>query len=161
MACALLIIKNFLIYMEVEMGNFLLTITVDFATSHWYFPKIIIGILIILGIGMAIVHLPRKIKAVKSEHKVGFFVENYDKVKLYGSIALIAAYFKAMEIVGAMFPNMGYGFLFCSIVFIFVASVLFLRKPTKRQWIVLIVNSIVTPVFVWYVFGVLFFISLP
>lgn len=143
------------------MGRILLTVTMNFETSHLYFPKIIIGILILLALAIAVVHLPKKLKEIKGGDQAGFFVKNYDKVKLYGSIVLIAVYFKAMEVVGALFPNTGYGFLFSSIVFIFVASTLFLGKPTKREWIILTINSIVTPLFVWYVFGVLFFITLP
>ncbi len=139
----------------------LTNIQIDFEQSHLFFPRIIITILAILLVVIAIMHLPHKIQQFKNGDKMRFFEENYDKFKLFSTIALIMIYFKAMEVVGGFFPNMGYGFLFTSIVFIFVISLLFIGKSTKKKLIAITLNSIITPALAWFIFGYLFHITLP
>ncbi len=139
----------------------LTSIEIDFEQSHLFFPRIIIGILVLLLIVIAVMHLPRKIKEIKNGDKFSFFEENYDKVKLFSTIAIIMIYFKLMEYVGSLFPNMGYGFLFTSIVFMFAISLLFIGKSTKRKMIAITLNSVITPALAWFIFGYLFHITLP
>ena len=118
-------------------------------------------ICLVLLFAIAVRALPRRIKQYKNGRKLSFFVENYDKFKFYGTLVLIAVYFKGMEFVGGLFPNMGYGFLICSILFMFVISLLFTGRPTRRKFIALALNSVVTPTMAWFVFGFLFNITLP
>lgn len=139
----------------------LASIKIDFAQSHLFFPRIIIGILIGLAIIMAIKYLPNKIREIKEGQSKKFFVENYDKFKLYSTIVLIALYFKGMEWIGSFFPNMGYGFLIVSIIFMLSISILFIGEKSKKKLLFAIINSLATPILAWYIFGILFHISLP
>ena len=110
---------------------------------------------------MAITSLPKKIKEYRNGKRFHFFEKNNDKLKLFGTIILLIIYFNGMEFVGGFFPNMGYGFLFTSIVFMFVISLLFIGKPTKKKLIAITANSVITPVLAWYLFNYLFHITLP
>lgn len=159
-------VKCIRLFLRIFIGGFkldfiLLSVKIDFEQSHLYFPRIIVALLILLIIAIAIIHLPSRIREIRNGHKHRFFIENYNKIKLYGTIFLIAAYFKGMEIVGGFFPNMGYGFLISSIIFMLLISMLFVEKLTKKTIITLVVNSLLTPTLAWYIFGVLFHISLP
>ena len=75
-----------------------------YSTSHMFFPKIIITLLIVLGL---IIIIPKIIKAVKDGKKNGFrrprfFVENYDKLKFWGTILLLILYVLALEWISAV-----------------------------------------------------------
>lgn len=125
-----------------------------YSTSHLFFPKIIITVLIVLGLWIII---PKIIKRIKNKQPLfpkdrKFFVENYDKVKLFGSIILLVLYILALEWIG---------FVPASLIFIFLFNVLF---TGTIEWKSLLVSGIITVVFViltWLVFGVLFNITLP
>ena len=125
-----------------------------YSTSHLFFPKIIITILMVLGLWIVI---PKIIKRIKNKQPLfpkdlKFFVENYDKVKLFGSIILLVLYILALEWIG---------FVPASLIFIFLFNVLF---TGTIEWKSLLVSGIITVVFViltWLVFGVLFNITLP
>lgn len=98
----------------------LLSVKIDFAKSHTFFPTIIIWILFIL---LALIFIFNGIPYLRSlfrgEISLNFSLEHVDKIRLPGTLILIVAYFMLMDYVGAFFPNMGYGFLFVSIPFIF------------------------------------------
>lgn len=125
-----------------------------YSTSHLFFPKIIITVLIVLGLWIII---PKIIKRIKNKQPLfpkdrKIFVENYDKVKLFGSIILLVLYILALEWIG---------FVPASLIFIFLFNVLF---TGTIEWKSLLVSGIITVVFViltWLVFGVLFNITLP
>ncbi len=142
-----------------------LHITIDFDTSHLFFPKIVIGILIFLLIVIGIHSLVKYRKkggigtALKSYH---FFAKDFDKIKLLGTIGLLAAYFYLMNRIGRLFPNQGLGFLITSIPYMFIQSSLFVGKASVRKHLAAIsITSVVTPLFAWILFGKLFFITLP
>ena len=125
-----------------------------YSTSHYFFPKIIITLLIVLGL---IIIIPKIIKAVKSGafskgNRPHFFVENYDKLKLFGTVALLILYILALEWVG---------FLIASIIFIFLFNVLFCGTLQPKSLLISAIISVVASVGVWYIFGVVFNVTLP
>lgn len=119
-----------------------------------FFPKIIITILIVLGLFILI---PKIIKAIKSKEPLipkgtRFFVENFDKVKLFGTLILLILYILALGRIG---------FVPAGLIFIFLFNVLFCGT---LKWESLLTSAIITAVFVigtWWVFGVLFNVTLP
>jgi len=125
-----------------------------YSTSHYFFPKIIITLLIVLGL---IILVPRIVRSVKAgtfhmENRPRFFVENFDKLKFFGTIALLILYVLALEWVG---------FLPASIIFIFLFNVLFCGELKPRSLMISAAISVVASVGVWYIFGVVFNVTLP
>ncbi len=140
----------------------LLTVPVDFDKSHLFFPMIVQWILLILLVVIAAVYGAPMIRGLKSgDRKISPFVEHYDKLRFYGTLGLTVIYFTAMDYVGSYFPNMGFGFLFMSIPFMFVLSLLYVHEMNRRKFITITMNSVISPVIAWYVLGNLFNISLP
>jgi hypothetical protein len=91
-----------------------------------------------------------------------FFEENYDKIKLYGSIASVGIYFFLMDYLGSFFPNQGLGFLITSIPFMFTMSFLLVGKDNfKNHRTSIVISSIATPLLSWILFAKIFFITLP
>jgi hypothetical protein len=95
------------------------------------------------------------------KRKPSFFVENYDKFRLYGTVVLTIVYFITMDIVGRYYPNRGFGFLFMSIPFMFILSMMYSHEFSRSKIITIAVNSIVAPSLSWYILGKLFNITLP
>jgi len=119
-----------------------------------FFPKIIITLLVVLGI---IIMVPKVLAAAKAGKAGGgtkyhFFVENYDKLKLFGTVALMVLYVLALDLVG---------FLPASVLFVFLFNVLFCGTLEKKSLLISAVISVVFPVAVWLVFGKLFNVTLP
>lgn len=146
-------------------NNDFLSIAIDFETSHLFFPRIMIGIIILLLLIIGIQNLVKKIRdgslkeSIKSFH---FFEENYDKLKLYGSIVSVAVYFFLMDFIGRFFPNQGLGFLITSIPFMFFMSFLLVGKAQfKNNRIAILASSLATPLFAWILFAKIFYITLP
>lgn len=145
-------------------GGFL-SITIDFQQSHLFFPRIMIGVIIVLVVAIAIKELlSRARKGTLKELFKGFsfFEPGFNKAKLFGTFGLVILYFVLMDYVGRLFPNEGLGFLSTSIPFMLALSVLFAGKEVvKKHWIAIVVSSVVTPLAAWLLFGKLFFITLP
>lgn len=125
-----------------------------YSTSHLFFPKIIITILIVLGL---LIIIPKIIKRIKNKQPLfpkdqRFFVENYDKVKLFGSIILLVLYILALEWIG---------FVPASLIFIFLFNVLFTGTLERKSLLVSGIITVVSVILTWLVFGVLFNITLP
>lgn len=124
-----------------------------------------IGIIILLLLIIGFKELIKRIQKgdlKESLKRINFFEENYDKLKLYGSIISVAVYFLLMDFVGRFFPNQGLGFLLTSIPFMLVMSTLLVGKEnfkTHRKSIV--ISSVSTPLLAWILFAKLFFITLP
>ncbi|MGM0903540.1 MAG: tripartite tricarboxylate transporter TctB family protein [Bacillota bacterium] len=131
----------------------LLTIDIKYDEYHIIFPKIIMGILILLVVLMLIKALVKKVRdGSLTQFKFKFFEENFDKLKLFGTIGLIVVYVFFLEIIG---------FIASSIVFMFLLTIL-LRGNFQRNTIVIsVINSVTTSVLVWFFFGYLFDITLP
>ena len=72
-----------------------------YSTSHLFFPKIIITLLVVLGLVIAV---PKLLAALKERKNGGkkyrFFVEGYDKLKLFGTVILMILYVLALDLVG-------------------------------------------------------------
>ncbi len=143
------------------------------STSHWLFPPMIMWILAIMLVIMAI---ERAVKCKKSGKPFfnlkgyRFFIENWDKVKLVGTIVLMVLYFPSMNLIG---------FLPASIIFIFLFNVLFVgvsqlasiavafktkkfwSNPDFRSLVISLIISVVSSTIIWFLFGQVFKITLP
>ena len=123
--------------------------------SHLVFPKIVIGILIILSIVLIIQAL---IKAKKENRPFiniknkKFFEENYDKIKFWGSIILFILYIMSLEILG---------FLFGSIIFITLFNVLYAGTKNKKSLFFSVLISVIASFILWFLFGYVFNVTLP
>ena len=139
----------------------MLRVLIDFEESHLFFPRIILGLLVVMALLLMIRFLPAKIRANRSGETVRFFSADSHKGRVGLTLALLLLYFWGMDWVGGFFPNQGYGFLFCSIVFMLISSFLFMGERTKKKMIVGIANSLLTPLLAWILFGQIFHITLP
>lgn len=140
----------------------LLSVKIDFAQSHIFFPTIVIWTLIILSALILILYgIPYLRSILSGEKTLSFSLEHVDKVRLPGTLILIVAYFMLMEYVGNFFPNMGYGFLFVSIPFIFLVSILYVYDIDRKKFVAILLNAIIAPSVAWFVLAKLFNITLP
>lgn len=138
------------------MGD-LFHIDVVYSTQHWIFPTIIITILVILGLAILVTEGVGRVKAGKGFiSKPGrFFVENYDKVKLWGCVILMVAYFFLLDKIG---------FTVCSIVFVFLFNTLFAgpdRMKNVKYHVTSVIISVVSVLLISILFGTVFDITLP
>lgn len=130
---------------------------VVYSTQHWIFPTIMIGILVVLGIAILVTEGAGRVKDGRGFFaKPGrFFVENYDKVKLWGCVILMVAYFFLLDKIG---------FTVCSIIFVFLFNTLFAgpaRMKDKKYHLVSLVISLVSVLLISILFGTVFDITLP
>ncbi|MDO5377170.1 MAG: tripartite tricarboxylate transporter TctB family protein [Clostridia bacterium] len=141
-----------------------MTVSYTFSTMHWFFPKIIIGILVILGV-MLIIQRIMKCKKTGTPFLnlkgYRFFQPGYDKVKFWGSIVLFIAYVASLEAIG---------FLAASCIFITLYNLLFAEaiygpeKGFKVDWKNVGVSAligVVSSTFIWVLFYKIFNITLP
>lgn len=144
------------------MESGLLSVSIDFETSHLFFPAIIHWI---LGGLFAVILLTKVIPfmaAVKrGEQTLPIIGESRDNFRLFGTLILIVAYFYLMAVVGEQFPYTGYGFLFVSIAFVFLMSLLYLHEWTKKSIAIVVANAVIAPSLAWFVLAKLFAITLP
>jgi hypothetical protein len=123
--------------------------------SHLIFPKIVIGILAIL---LIILIVQAFIKAKKENRSLfniknkKFFVENYDKLKFWGSIILFILYILSLELLG---------FLVASIVFITLFNVLYAGTKNKKSLFISLLVSVIASFVLWFLFGYVFNVTLP
>ncbi len=132
-------------------------IDVVYSTQHWIFPTIILVILAVLGLAIISVEGMGRVKAGKGFFvKPGrFFAENYDKIKFWGCIVLMAAYFFLLDKIG---------FTVCSIIFVFLFNTLFAgpsRMKNAKYHVVSLIISVVSVLLVSILFGTVFDITLP
>ena len=140
----------------------LLSIKIDFAQSHTFFPTIITWLLIFLLLVIMVVRgIPFFRNLRQDRGKISIWAENFDKIRFWGTILFTIIYFLSMDYVGALFPNMGFGFLIMSMPFMFALSLLYVHNFNRKKFIVVTLNSIIAPSIAWYVLGNLFNISLP
>lgn len=147
--------------MESGLSN-LLSVSIDFETSHLFFPTIIHWILAGLFAVILVTRLVPFLAAVRrGERTLPILGESMDGVRFFGTLALIVAYFYLMAVVGNLFPYTGYGFLFVSIPFVFFMSLLYMHEKTKKTLIIAAINAVVAPSLVWFILAKLFAITLP
>ncbi|MBP5979244.1 MAG: tripartite tricarboxylate transporter TctB family protein [Halomonas sp.] len=144
------------------MASDLLSVSIDFETSHLYFPNLVHWILGILFAVILVTRMVPFMAAVKrGERTLPIIGESRDSRRFLGTFALIIAYFYLMDVVGNLFPYTGYGFLFVSMAFVLFMSLLYLHEWTKKTLIIVAVNAVVAPTLVWFVLAKLFTITLP
>lgn len=143
------------------------------STAHWLFPPIIMWI---LGILFVIMLIQRALKSKRNGTPFfnikgyRFFIENWDKVKLPGTVLLMVLYFPSMNLIG---------FLPASIIFVFLFNVLFVglsqlksipvafktkqfwSNPDFRSLLISVIISVIASTIVWFLFGFVFRITLP
>jgi Tripartite tricarboxylate transporter TctB family len=145
-----------------EQDSSLFRVTIDFDQSHLFFPSLIHWVLIILGLSIMLVHgreIVHTVKGWNESYRSGGMA--IDRVRLFGTLGLVAAYFLLMSWVGQLFPNTGMGFLLMSIPFMFLLSVLYVHDLNRRKLLFILANSIIAPLVAWYVLAQLFYITLP
>lgn len=131
----------------------LLTIEMKFSEYHSIFPNIILWTLILLGLSLLIPNIIKRVKEGRlTKFNFKFFEENYDKVKFYGTVALLLVYVFLLELTG---------FLATTIIFMFLITILFMGSYKRKAIIISLINSVTTSLIVWYVFGTIFDITLP
>jgi hypothetical protein len=127
---------------------------VQYSTSHLFFPKIVIAILAILAAIIVaknvVIRARNKQPAIKTAWK--FFIPDADLFMLFGSFALFILYILALDFLG---------FLVSSLIFIFLFNLLFCRTFKRKSVLVSLGISLISCVSVWYLFSVVFNISLP
>jgi hypothetical protein len=84
-----------------------------------------------------------------------------DKLRFFGTIVLTLIYFLVMVPVGDFWPNTGMGFLLCSIPYLMLCGLLYLREWSARLVATLGIVAVVAPILVWWVFADVFFLTLP
>lgn len=147
--------------MEEGLFSFL-SVSIDFERSHLFFPRIINWLMGILFALILIFRVRPFLADVRAGRKgLPFVHEDIDKLRLFGTIVLIVVYFYLMDVVGRMFPYTGYGFLFMSVIFVFLLSLLYLSERTRRNYVIITINALVAPLLAWFVFAKLFNITLP
>lgn len=140
----------------------LLSVSIDFETSHLYFPTIIHWVMAGLFALILVMKVAPFLAAVKrGERTLPIVGESMDGVRFFGTLALIVAYFYLMAVVGDMFPYTGYGFLFVSMAFVPLMSLLYMHEWTKKAMVIVVVNAVVAPSLAWFVLAKLFTITLP
>ncbi|MCP4404011.1 MAG: tripartite tricarboxylate transporter [bacterium] len=147
--------------MEESFSSFF-QVSIDFSESHTFFPTIILWLLLILLAAIVIVFGIPLFRDVRSgKRRLAFFAENFDRLRLFGTLLLTVVYFIAMDAFGRLFPNMGFGFLFMSMPFMFFLSLLYAHDVDRKKLLIIGVNSLLAPGAAWYILGNLFNISLP
>ncbi|MGQ7245709.1 tripartite tricarboxylate transporter TctB family protein [Halomonas sp. V046] len=139
-----------------------LSVSIDFETSHLFFPTIIHWVLAILFALVLVLRVVPFFAAVRRGEKcLPIIGESMDGWRFFGTLALIAAYFYLMTVVGDLFPYTGYGFLFVSMVFLFLMSLAYMHTRTRRKVITAAINAVVAPTLAWVILAKLFYITLP
>ncbi len=140
----------------------LFKVPIDFEQSHLFFPKIVTWFLLLQLVVILLVYGIPYIRDIRSGKRASpFSGRHWDALRFFGTIALTIIYFLSMDYVGEYFPNTGLGFLFTSIVFIFILSLLYVHELGRRKMVILSLNALISPSVAWFVLARLFNISLP
>lgn len=140
----------------------LLAIKIDFEQSHIFFPTIIIWTLAILLVLILIFNgIPYLRSLLNGERTLSLSLDHVDKIRLPGTLILTVLYFLLMDYVGTFFPNMGYGFLFVSIPFIFLISILYAHDINRKKLAAITLNALIAPSLAWFLLAKMFSITLP
>ena len=150
------------------MGD-LFRLSYKYSTSHLVFPRIIGGILVLLAVTLLIqraLRCRREGKPFVDLKGWRLFRKGYSKVKFWGSLLILIAYFYLLD---------KWHFLPASLIFIFLLNLLYdgsvsvpallgkAEGPAIR-WQPLLSSMLITAAFsfgVWYLFGSVFNITLP
>jgi hypothetical protein len=133
-------------------------VTIDFQTSHLVFPMLVGCVLLALGTAIL---LTRWRAIAGSGQYWSRILATTDKLRFFGTIVLTLIYFLVMVPVGDFWPNTGMGFLLCSIPYLMLCGLLYLREWSARLVATLGIVAVVAPILVWWVFADVFFLTLP
>lgn len=140
----------------------LFKIHIDFDQSHLFFPTIVEWVLLVLFAAIVLIYGPGYVRDVRAGRKtLPFRGGPFDKLRFFGTLVLTVVYFQSMDVVGGFFPNEGLGFLFMSIPFMLVLSLLYVHGVTRRKLVIIGLNALIAPSIAWYTLENLFNISLP
>ena len=140
----------------------LLKIHIDFQQSHTFFPTIVTWVMGMLLVAIFVVYGIPYIRSVsRGERKISFSMRNIDTFRLLGTLILTVIYFLSMDYVGGFFPNTGLGFLFMSVPFMFLLSLLYVHGLNRMKLLIMSLNAIIAPGIAWLVLAKLFRITLP
>ncbi len=140
----------------------LFKVSVDFDSSHMFFPTIVIWFLAFLLVLITLIYGIPYINAVrKGEKQISLSTAHIDKLRLLGTLVLTVVYFMAMDFVGGFFPNTGLGFLLMSMPFMGLLSLLYGHDMTRRKLTTILLNAVISPTVAWYVLAQMFNITLP
>jgi len=146
----------------VKAFSSLFKVSVDFSRSHLLFPKIVTVVLLLLLLAIFLVYGIPYIRDVRrGKRTLSVSAKQFDRLRFFGTIVLTIVYFLSMDYVGNFFPNMGFGFLFMSVPFIFLLSLLCVHGLNRRKFLALSLNALIAPTVAWFVLARLFNISLP
>ena len=128
-------------------------IQVVYSTEHWIVPIITMGVLVVLLAAIILTEGRARVQEGKPFfQKPGrFFLENYDKMKLWGTLLLFAGYIFALDVIG---------FTVTSLIFVFLFNVLYTgtsKKALNGSSVIAVVASLLISV----MFGIVFNITLP
>lgn len=128
-------------------------INIVYSTEHWIMPRIVMVILVILLAAVIVTEGLARVKEGKSFiGKPGkFFIDHYDKLKLWGTLVLFMAYIALLDVVG---------FTITSIVFVFLFNVLY-TGLSKKAVVMSIIIAVAASLIISIMFGVVFNITLP
>ena len=132
-----------------------LKIKIVYSQSHTVFPKIIFSILVILAIIIVIQSIMKSrqertsLFSLKNRH---FFIHQYDKAKIFGTIILLIIYAFALKIIG---------FIASGIIFITMFNILFSGDQSKKGLVKSFLIATVETMLIWFIFGYLFNVTLP
>jgi len=140
----------------------LLKVHIDFKQSHTFFPTIVSWVMGVLLAAIFVVYGIPYIRAVfRGERKISFSMRNIDTFRLLGTLFLTVVYFLSMDYVGGFFPNTGLGFLFMSVPFMFLLSLLYVHGLNRVKLLIMSLNAIIAPSIAWLVLAKMFRITLP
>ena len=119
-----------------------------------FFPKIIIGILIILAVSIAAKNVVIRLRTRQPLFNKNwrFFIPDADYFMLGGSLALFMLYAWLLGLIG---------FLASSYTCVFLYNILFCRTLKTKSLLISLAIAIISSTAVWYLFSVVFNISLP
>lgn len=123
--------------------------------SHNIFPTIVFYILILLLLIMliqAMMKAKKENKPLLNFKGKKFFVENPDKVKLFGTLILLIVYVVSMKLIG---------FIPSSIISLTLFNLLYAAKRDKKEIRNSIGISVIETMLIWVIFGYMFNITLP
>lgn len=128
-------------------------INIVYSTEHWIMPKIVMVILAVLLAAVIATEGFARVKEGKSFiGKPGrFFIDHYDKLKLWGTLILFIMYIALLDVVG---------FTVTSIVFVFLFNVLY-TGLSKNAVVMSAVIAVAASLLISILFGVVFNITLP
>ena len=136
------------------------TVVHSIAIGPDFMPKLLGVLFVILGASM----LPKALRAQKEKGVTTAEPEKTVPIKSLSKKEFVLKYMHYVIWVWTLVYALSMkkvGFLFSSIIYLFVSMFLLTIREKKRNWLVIIIISIVLPTFVYILFRQKFFLMLP